>query len=75
MFEIENSIDTWQLSINIHLSQVLLSKQNLGLKKIIFNLNFLSFTSGNIIAVVRNANELVSTFLFEVKTYSSDWYT
>ena len=58
MFEIENSIDTWQLSINIHLSQVLLSKQNLGLKNIIFNLNFLSFTSGNIIAVVRNANEL-----------------
>ena len=61
MFEIENSIDTWQLSINIHLSQVLLSKQNLGLKKIIFNLNFLSFTPGNIIAVVRNANDIYRT--------------
>ena len=72
MFEIENSIDTWQLSINIHLSQVLLSKQNLGLKKIIFNLNFLSFTSGNIIAVVRNANEMWDTHFLMDGVLESD---
>ena len=37
---------------------MLFSKENLAIKIGIFNLNFLSFTSGKIIAVVRGTHEL-----------------